>query len=107
MYSLSNCHLGTKESKMFNRKEMRFLKKDRKNSQENCIFWAQKIEEWSIIANSKNFFSFRNKVKTKIGAAMQKELVKINDLFQFGSKNFRQHLIWGGWLLEKEKMAVK
>lgn len=35
------------------------------NSQENYIFWAQKIQEWSVIANSKSFFSFRNKMKTK------------------------------------------
>lgn len=38
---------------------------------------------------------------------MQKELVKINDLFQSGSKNFKEHLTQGGWLSGKEEMALK
>lgn len=78
-------------------------KRTSNRSQENYI---QKIQKWSIIANIKNFFNFRNKMKIKSLIAMQKELVMINDL-HFGSKNCRQHLTWGGWLLEKEEMAVK
>lgn len=36
-----------------------------KISQDNCMFGAQKIQEWRIIANSKSFFSFRNQMQTK------------------------------------------
>lgn len=42
----------------------------------------------------------------KSGAAVWKELVMINGLFQFGSPDFRLHLAWGDWL-EKEEVARK
>lgn len=65
MYSLTNCYLWNEELKMFNRNKIRLLKKGRRKTAKKTTFLELRKYKSDIIANSKIFFSFSNKMEIK------------------------------------------